>query len=99
MDAWPAASSTVRSASDCISSNNLLIGSASNSFSKVNRLRTTSYAIGASRKPMAEPTPASAGITTREIPSFRAKDRACSGAPPPNPIRVRAEESLPLSTA
>ena len=55
-------------------------------------VRTTSKAIGARRKPTAEPTPAPAGISTSAMPSFSARRAACSGAPPPKAIRVRPSQ-------
>ena len=90
---------TVAPASSSISENKALIACGSRSSSRVKRLRTTSKAIGASKKPTADPTPASRGMMTRPMPSLRATAIACSGAPPPKAIKVRSVTSSPFSTA
>ena len=99
MRAPRAPSCTVAHASRDISSNSALIDIGSSSVKMEKRLRTTSNATGASRKPTAEPTPASRGMMTWEMPSLRATAIACSGAPPPKAISVRWLTSDPFSTA
>ena len=94
-----APSFTTSVASFSISANIELTAAASKLPSRTNRLRTTSKAIGARRKPTAEPTPALAGISTSAMPSFSASRAACSGAPPPKAISVRPSSSAPRSTA
>ena len=63
------------------------------------RLRTTSYEMGASRKPTAEPTPALRGTTIRSISSFSARRAAWIGAAPPNATSARPAIALPHSAA
>ena len=67
--------------------------------SKARSLRTTSKEMGARKNPMAEPTPAPVGMTTRRMPSFCAKRPACRGAAPPKAIMVAPSSALPRSMA
>src|SRR5437763_845023 len=55
--------------------------------------------MGARSSPIAEPTPALTGTSTRLMPSFSARRAACSGAAPPNAMSVRGCRSFPLSRA